>query len=205
MEHHRPIIDAGPGLNFLSINQENLLIRILGPMSTPATVAEEIKRKAREDERFKAAGTTMGKLVPKYLNILPDDPTPDLEAVVNRITQLPMVQRQRQAKDLGELMVVAHAVVAAQAGQQVIVLIDDADGARLAGQEIRRLRRLQAQGKPVGAIKLAGTLTILQGAVRRKLVPDKGAMRKIYGRLRSLDDGLVPIEQTELLSNALWQ
>jgi hypothetical protein len=30
-------------------------------------------------------------------------------------------------------------------------------------------------------------------------------MRKIYDRLRDLDDGLVPIEQTRLLANALWQ
>lgn len=33
--NHRPIIDAGPGLNFLSINKERLLIEVLGPLSTP--------------------------------------------------------------------------------------------------------------------------------------------------------------------------
>jgi hypothetical protein len=31
----RPIIDAGPGLNFLSINKERLLIGVLGPLSAP--------------------------------------------------------------------------------------------------------------------------------------------------------------------------
>ena len=30
---HRPIIDAGPGLNFLSINKERLLIQVLGQLS----------------------------------------------------------------------------------------------------------------------------------------------------------------------------
>jgi hypothetical protein len=35
----RPIIDAGPGLNFLSINKERLLIAILGPLSAPETVS----------------------------------------------------------------------------------------------------------------------------------------------------------------------
>lgn len=34
----RPIIDAGPGLNFLSVNKERLLIAILGPISAPETV-----------------------------------------------------------------------------------------------------------------------------------------------------------------------
>jgi hypothetical protein len=33
---HRPIIDAGPGLNFLSINKERLLIAMLGQLSAPA-------------------------------------------------------------------------------------------------------------------------------------------------------------------------
>lgn len=34
----RPIIDAGPSLNFLSVNQERLLIRVLGPLSVLETV-----------------------------------------------------------------------------------------------------------------------------------------------------------------------
>lgn len=52
---HRPIIDAGPGLNFLSINKERLLIEILGPLSTPETVQDEVLRKARQDARFRSA------------------------------------------------------------------------------------------------------------------------------------------------------
>jgi hypothetical protein len=52
---HRPIIDAGPGLNFFSINKERLLIEILGPLSTPETVQDEVLRKARQDRRFRSA------------------------------------------------------------------------------------------------------------------------------------------------------
>lgn len=54
---HRPIIDAGPGLNFLSIHKERLLIGVLGPLSAPETVQAEVFRKARQDERFRAAAT----------------------------------------------------------------------------------------------------------------------------------------------------
>ena len=43
---HRPIIDAGPGLNFLSINKERLLIGVLGPLCTPDAVRAEILSKA---------------------------------------------------------------------------------------------------------------------------------------------------------------
>ena len=53
----RPIIDAGPGLNFLSIHKERLLIAILGPISAPETVQGEILRKAQQDDRFRAAAT----------------------------------------------------------------------------------------------------------------------------------------------------
>ena len=46
---HRPIIDAGPGLNFLSINKERLLIGVLGPLSAPEAVQNEVLRKAQQD------------------------------------------------------------------------------------------------------------------------------------------------------------
>lgn len=52
---HPPIIDAGPGLNFFSINKERLLIGILGYLSAPETVQNEVFRKSRQDERFRPA------------------------------------------------------------------------------------------------------------------------------------------------------
>jgi hypothetical protein len=53
----RPIIDAGPGLNFLSINRERLLIAVLGELSAPETVQDEVFRKSAQDSRFRAADT----------------------------------------------------------------------------------------------------------------------------------------------------
>jgi hypothetical protein len=49
----RPIIDAGPGLNFLSVNKERLLISVLGPLSAPETVQDEVFRKSAQDSRFR--------------------------------------------------------------------------------------------------------------------------------------------------------
>ncbi|WP_199725671.1 hypothetical protein [Nocardiopsis sp. Huas11] len=114
---HRPIIDAGPGLNFLSINQERLLIRVLGRLSAPETVQSEVFNKARQDERFRAAAGIWRKLAPNWMQILSDDQTPELAAAVQRITHQPMAERVRRPKDLGEVMVIAHAVVAAEAGR----------------------------------------------------------------------------------------
>jgi hypothetical protein len=85
----RPIIDAGPGLNFLSLNKERLLIGVLGPISAPETVQGEVLRKSQQDERFRAAGTVWRKLTARWIQILPDDATPELAAVIQRVSGLP--------------------------------------------------------------------------------------------------------------------
>lgn len=201
---HRPIIDAGPGLNFLSIHKERLLFSVLGPLSTPETVRDELLSKSRQDERFRAAERVWHKLPETLIQVLSDDVTPGLDAVVRRTTRLPMHERLRHRKDLGETMVIAHAVVAAEAGDDVIVLIDDRAGAQIATAEINRLRRRQAEGHAVGLVSLIGTLTVLERAAGTPYLPDKAAMRDIYTRLRDLDDGLPPIKTTCLLSPTTW-
>ncbi|GAA2671014.1 MULTISPECIES: hypothetical protein [Actinosynnema] len=200
----RPIIDAGPSLNFLSINKERLLIGVLGKLSTPETVEAEVLRKAHADRRFKAVTATWGKLTRSCIQVLSDDLTPELAAVISRIAEMPAEQRLKTPKDLGELMVVAHAVVAAERGDVVTVLIDDGAGARLAAAEKRRLDRSRRAGRQVGGISLVSTLTVLEGAAKTEHLPDRGAMRETYLRLRGLDDGLPPIERTRLLEPALW-
>ncbi|GAA3459386.1 hypothetical protein GCM10018963_13990 [Saccharothrix longispora] len=101
-------------------------------------------------------------------------------------------------------MVIAHAVVAAESGETVTVLIDDGQGTRIATSEIRRLGRLQGAGRTVGKISLVSTLTVLERAANGPHIPDKATMRDIYQKLRCLDDGLPPIGATALLSPALW-
>lgn len=200
----RPIIDAGPGLNFLSINKERLLIAVLGPLSAPETVRDEVLRKSGRDDRFRAAATVWRKLTNRWIEILPDDVTPELATVVQRISGLPMAERMKYAKDLGEIMVIAHAVVAAESGRAVTVLIDDGPGAAIAASEIRRLGRLSASERSVGSMTLASTLTVLGRAAGSEHLPDRAAMRDTYRRLRELDDGLPPIEKSGLLSDTLW-
>jgi hypothetical protein len=200
----RPIIDAGPGLNFLSINKERLLIAVLGAFSAPETVQSEVLRKSQQDERFRAAATVWRKLTTSWIEILSDDATPELATVVQRISGLPMADRLKQPRDLGETMVIAHAVVAAESGQSVTILIDDGAGAQIATSEISRLQRLVSSGHPVGSITLASTPTVLGRAARTEHLPDRAAMRDTYVRLRTLDDGLPPIENTDLLSSKFW-
>ncbi|KOS53158.1 PIN domain-containing protein [Rhodococcus rhodochrous] len=201
----RPIIDAGPALNFFAVDRERLLFSVTGPLSTPETVRDEVFGKARSDRRFKSVERVWRKIPDRFLEVLPDDPTPELVAVLGRISQQPWEQRRATAKDLGETMVVAHAVVKAQAGHQVTVIIDDRGGAELATNEIRRLDRLRSAGKSVGSIMLVNTLTILERAAGTTYLPDRKTMREVYDRLRGCDDGLVPIGKTQLLSTAVWR
>lgn len=200
----RPIIDAGPGLNFLSIHKERLLIATIGPFSAPESVQGEVLRKSRQDERFRAAATVWRKLTTRWIEILPDDATPELATVVQRVSGLPLDERRRRPKDLGETMVIAHAVVAAESGHAVTILIDDGPGAAIATSEIGRLRRLASNGHQVGSITLASTLTVLGRAAGTEHLPDRAAMRDTYSRLRRLDDGLPPIENTDLLAPQFW-
>lgn len=202
---HRPVIDAGPSLNFLSINRERLLIGVLGAISAPESVENEVLRKAAQDPRFRAAAPVWRKLTPKWIEVLSDDPTPELVQAVHRISRQPMAERLRQPKDLGETMVIAHAVVAAEAGADVIVLIDDGPGARVAALEIRRLNRIRDLRAGAGSIRLASTLTILERAAGTPHVRDRAEMREVYQRLRGLDDGLPPLEKTNLLTTPGWK
>ncbi|BBF99585.1 MULTISPECIES: hypothetical protein [Pseudonocardia] len=205
MTPHRPIIDAGPALNFFSINRERLLLGTLGRLSAPETVRDEVLRKARADPRFHAAAAVWSRVVPNWMEILPDAVTPRLNAVVSRLSGLPLERRRLRAGDLGETMVIAHAVVAAERGAVVTVVIDDGVGARMADAERRRLERLRLQGLPVGALLLVNTVTILELAAGGPYLRDRHEMRSVYDRLRGCDDGLVPIERTPLLAERLWR
>ncbi|MEV0869517.1 hypothetical protein AB0I24_16475 [Brachybacterium paraconglomeratum] len=47
-------MDAGPGINFFALNKERLLIATVGPLAVPETVHEEIRAKARREQRVKS-------------------------------------------------------------------------------------------------------------------------------------------------------
>lgn len=201
------IIDAGPSLNFLSINKERLLISVTGPLKAPEAVDYEVMDKAKRDRRFAASAGTWSRLRgTKFLDILNDDPKDEaLSRAVTRVSGHLLRLRSRQAKDLGEHMVIAHASVLAERGIDTTVLIDDGPGRLLAATEARRLRHQAAAQGGTGALYLMSTPDVLRHAIRTEYIPDKSEMRKTYERMRGLDDGLPPIETTDLLSNDHWK
>ena len=198
------IIYAGPSINFFSINKERLLFSILGALSAPEAVEKEVLRKAHQDKRFSAAERVWRKLPPRLLRILSDDVTKGLSIAVERISGVPYARRMHSSKDLGETMVIAHAAVAAEAGEDVVILIDDGDGVDRAAKEAKRLQRLRNMGRSVGSIQLIHTATVLEVAAGGEHLPDRAAMRNIYLRLKELDDGLLPLEKTNLMRLPCW-
>ena len=68
----------------------------------------------------------------QYMQVLSDEWTDDLARAVSDVARMPMGDRMKTSKDLVEIMVIAHALVAAKAGADVTVLIDDGAGRQLA-------------------------------------------------------------------------
>ena len=199
------IIDAGPALNFLATHNERILLGVVGGyLSAPETVEDEVITKASRDNRLRDADPVWRKLRnANRITVLSDTITPELNRAVTRLANMPMAQRMRHSKDLGETMVVAHGAVLAESGAVVRVLIDDGGAAAMAQNERRRLERLRAQGQAVGTIGIYSTPTILEAAVP-VAIDSKAKMRDIYEQLRRCDDGLVHISQTRLLSSGIW-
>lgn len=196
-------MDAGPGLNFFSLHKERLLFSALGPLAIPEFVATEIDRKSKE-QRFAAARNVMAKVPDTLLEILSDEVTDELAAAVQRVGGVPMTERMRSPKNLGETMVVAHAAIAAKRGDHVLVLIDDGDGRRIAAAEAERLRQRRVAGLGNGGISLVDTVAVLRKAAGSDYVPDRHSMRELYKRLRQLDDGLMPLDRTGLMDLDCW-
>lgn len=199
-----PIMDAGPGLNFFSLNQERMLFEALGPLCVPETVHAEMIRKAGSDARFAPTQTVLGKLPGRLLAILSDDAAGPFQENFERIAGMPMANRMKNGKDLGETMVVAHAATQAEQGWDVTVLIDDGGGQKLAALESKRLDRRRILDTQTGSLRIITTLTVLEQSIATKHLPDQAALRKLYDRMRSLDDGLPPLETTGLLKLPGW-
>lgn len=138
-----------------------------------------------------------------YLETLPDDIADALNAAVSRISGTPMAKCMRRPQDLGELMVVSHAAVAAEAGSHVVVLIDETNGAQLAASEQRRLTGCDREVSGWDRSHLSTHPRSSKPPPEQPTFPTRGNAR-LYDRLRRLDDGLVTIGKTRLLSPQLW-
>lgn len=204
MNDFRPIIDAGPALNFFALNKERLLFSVTGALHVPEAVVDEVKNRAEKDSRFSQTLSVLPKLPDRLWATLSDQATPELATVMERIRRSQHGLSLDTGRDLGEFMVVSHAVLRAEAGAHVTAFVDDGKGQRLVEQEANRLKRLSAQGRCAGSLDLISTHTVLRSACEQSRFAHRGELKELYNKLRTLDDGLVPISDTGLLDLPCW-
>lgn len=194
MNPRRIVLDAGPCLNFCATSKQRLLLDVMRPVGSlhaPDVVDEEIQRKARTDRRFEPARRNWLNLVDNaHVTILDSQRSPALEVAVARLSGTPFEERMRQSRDLGELLVMAHAIVLKDAGHDVVVMIDEVSGQRQASR---------------CGLSVIDTGWVLAKGARAGVIEDRAEMRRLYDQLRSHDDGLVRIEQTRLLHAETWR
>jgi hypothetical protein len=203
------IVDAGPALTFLARNDTTKALlqglRGLSPepgFAAPETVRDEVMRKSSQKRELRAAASKWTILEnANRIEILPDDETEELSIAVQRLSNMPMTERLTQRKDLGEIMVIAHASVLADAGHPVTILIEERDGTALARKEAARFTRMPPSR---GRIQVLNTEQVLLRAIDSPEIPDKATMKAPYNAMRPLDAALPPLEQTSLLTSARW-
>jgi hypothetical protein len=193
------LLDAGPSLNFLAVGQQNILIQVAESqklqLAAPARVDSEILGMSR-DERFKRTQVralwTMLKSSQR-VEILPDElTTHQFTDAVTRVSGVAARDRIRSRKSLGEIMVLAHASVYVQNGQDVFVLMDDGDGRRRTSREAQWLRHQGCKQRLV----LWSTRRVLQEAGRHEgWIKGDLPWEQVYDQMTAYDDGLVPRSQ----------
>jgi hypothetical protein len=190
------ILDAGPSLNFLATGNQNLLVQALRSIRSqilmPDQVEIEVRRKSATKPGFEQAGVRLDRLLAgKQLSIL-DSPVdlPGLGYWVRRLEKTSLAERLNDSKDLGEIIVIAHALRLREQQQRAVVLIDEVVATKLA-------KRL--------GLQVLNTEGVLRRAAGIGAIAHRGEMRSIYERMRPLDGGLVPYEQTELNDRSIYR
>ena len=188
------LLDAGPCLNFLAVRQENVLIQLAAfydlELAAPQRVDDEVEGMVKDSRFAKTRVLTTWRTLKGSgrLRILNDGlETQEFAEAVARISGVPARDRVRQRRNLGEILVLAHASVVAQRGQRVFVLIDESDGRRRANDEQRWLSRRGASG----ALMLWNTPRVLHEAASHPgWIRNDLTWEAVYDQMTKFDDGL---------------
>jgi hypothetical protein len=188
------LLDTGPALTFISGGYRDLLMKVLelrdAELAAPETVIDEIDNKSQHGTFAGAIGVVEGWLSSGDITRLADDPADqELARCVQKVAGASMAERMLTARDLGETMVIAHAMRLQANGETVVALIEEWRG--------------QDRATRMG-VRFTDTQGILKTAAQYGLVKDRGEMRKIWDVLRPLDLSLVHWDQTILKDKRIY-
>lgn len=177
------IIDAGPALNFLAAGKADLLCDVIDRrdrrLLMPQTVRDEIHEIVERPRGAKFAacpGRLAAFIEAERIEVLSDsvEDTPLVNQVL-RVAGIPMIRRVKEPKDLGETLVLAHALRLTAEGQSVVVLIDEREGSKKARMY---------------GLKVITTVGVLLAAAEYGLVENRVEMKAVYESISQFDDGL---------------
>ncbi|MBG0738890.1 hypothetical protein IV500_05570 [Paeniglutamicibacter antarcticus] len=193
------ILDAGPCITFCAAAKQSLLVEVLqrgsNQIRVPDVVNDEVSNRGSNRRDFPPITVLNWAWLVEHDRIevvdssVSSEDAEALSVAVKKLTGTPLAERLTESQDLGEILVIAHAMVRKDRGEVVFVVIDEWRGQQLASKF---------------GIKVIDTAWILSSAVVRGLIADRGEMKKTYDALRKYDSGLVHIDQTALLKPALW-
>lgn len=189
------VLDAGPALNFLAVGQQNVLIQMAAAagadLAAPKRIDDEIEGQSKSNRfRRTAVRNTWRTLKSSGRITLLDDSLlrdPRFDAAIGRISGVEAADRKKTRKNLGEILVLAHASVFVQDGETVYVLMDESDGRRRAKSERAWLRQQRAPGQLV----LWNTQEVLEAAERQPGWITGGlTAEQVYKAMKPFDDGI---------------
>lgn len=172
------ILDTGPALNFMASGHHQVLFDVLSLRQTtlqmPQTVGDEIARRSSRDPRFRKCPTVLADLRARELiEVLVDSiDSTELNDAVQVVCGMPLDARIKTSKDLGEVLVMAHALVQRDAGTAPILLIDERPG--------------QDQATDLG-LRFTSTVGILVIAAETGIVSKQRTMKRIYSDIHACD------------------
>jgi hypothetical protein len=184
------VLDAVVCVHFTGANLHRILIDVLRTagllLLVPQEVCDEITGLDRKYAGLRQRWIRLQSS--RYIRVLPRLEAATAPArvvqVIEDIRGAELEQAIRMPRDLGEVVVVAHCVHLSEQGHEVMALIDDQDGQRIAAR----------WNVPVLTIEDVLTLAIHGGHF-----PSRADLRQAYGRLRQYGQGLLPLERTGLL------
>ncbi|WP_328467851.1 hypothetical protein [Streptomyces sp. NBC_00448] len=183
------VLDAVICVHFVGANLQRLLVDVLRAaqlvLLVPEEVHQEVLGKAR---KYGSIETPWRRLVASdCVRVLPAlraaTASPRVVEVFEEIRGLQFEKALRRPKDLGEAVVIAHAVEFVERGHEVFVAIDDQEGQATSARYDLTVLTIEQ---------------VLQLAILHGKFPTEGELKRAYARLRSYGDGLVDYGRTEL-------
>ncbi|MEU2247491.1 hypothetical protein [Streptomyces sp. NPDC019224] len=183
------ILDAVICVHFVGANVHRLLVDVLQEadltLLVPQEVCDEVARKDKKYPGLKLKWTRLTSS--RHIRVLPGLEARTAPARVIEVFEdvrgRQVEDALRDAKDLGEAVVVAHGVHYQDEGHEVLVAIDDQGGQALAAD--RDLEVMTVEDVLVMAIEFGHFST-------------EGDLKNVYGKLRKFGDGLPSYAQTPL-------